>query len=185
MMARGSRFKALREPVTPEAPLLALRRDADTALEWKQPRWDQYLYRLESSRGLLALIQTVGVWKLQTTARTAAGTYRIDSQWSGGFRLYFADEDAPRIEYRPGWWWSGKLKLRDGEVLRMRYQSLSRYVIETQEGFVLANFCSAGHWFRSGAEVAPEDALWRRDDALELLVMGFAVQAITTRRAAQ
>jgi len=182
MLARRSRFKALRTPVPLEAPLLSLQRDRDASLQWRQPRWDQYLYRLESPRGALAVLQTVGFLSLATTLQTEAGTYRVESRWTGTSKLFFEDEPEARMEFRPDWWFGGRLELRSGEVLRLRPHGFRAHELETQEGFALATFAASREWFKSGSEITAHDALWRRDDAVELLGMGFAMIAMMRRR---
>lgn len=183
MYGQASRLRALKQPVTPESPLLALHRDGDVKLEWRQPRWDQYFYRLESVRGLLAVMQTVGFLKLATTIQTATGVYSLQSSWSGDLKLSFAGESEPRSHYRPDWWFGGRLTLRRGESLRWKALGLKAHQLETEDGFALATFAGSKEWFKSGSEVTVHDALWRRDDATELICMAFAVLVIATRRA--
>ena len=182
MFAGRARFKALRAPVICDTPMLSLARDGDAHLEWRQPRWDQYLYRLESSRGLLAVLQTVGFFQLATTLQTAEGTSRVKSRWTGDSELHFEDESEPRIKFRPDWWFGGRLELLSGEVLPIKRQGLRAHQLESGEGFELATFAGSREWFKSGSELTVSDAMWRRDDALELLGMGFAMVAMLHRR---
>lgn len=183
MLGQASRMRALKSRVAPTTELLPLERDRDTALEWRQPRWDQYLYRLESSRGLHALMQTVGFLKLRTTIETAAGCYRLETRWAGGFKLYFEAESEARCDYRPGWWFGGRIELRDGATLQLKSQGFTAHQLETEEGFPLVGLAGSREWFKCGSELTLHDAIWRRDDALELLIVGFAAVTLAARRA--
>lgn len=182
MFGQGSRLRALKEPIALDSPLLTLDRDGDSELEWRQPRWDQYLYRLESPRGLLAVMQTVGFLQLRTTIQSAAGAYHLEPRWNGGLKLFFEEEEEPRLDYHPSWWFGGRIESRGGETLQWKAEGLRRHGIETSEGFALAAFASGKEWFKSHSEVTLHDALWRRDDATELLILGFAILVITSRR---
>ncbi len=183
MLGQASRMRALESRVAPTSELLALERERDTSLEWRQPRWDQYLYRLESPRGLLALMQTVGFLKLETSIETAGGCYRLQTRWARGFKLHFEDETEARCDFRPGWWFGGQLVLRDGESLRLKSQGFTAHQLETEEGFPLVGFAGSREWFKCGSELTLHDALWRRGDALELMIVGFVAVALATRRA--
>ncbi len=182
MFAGRARFKALHAPVIFDTPMLSLTRDGDARLEWRQPRWDQHLYRLESPRGLLAVLQTVGFFPLVTTLQTVEGMSRVRSRWTGDSELCFEDEPEPRMKFRPDWWLGGRLELRSGEVLPIKRHGLRAHQLVSGEGFELATFAGSREWFKSGSELTVSDAMWRRDDALELLGMGFAMVAMMHRR---
>ncbi len=182
IFGHSSRLRSLRHAIIPPTTLPALHRDGDAPLHWRQPQWDQYAYRLESPRGLLALMQTVGFFKPTTTVHAAAGVYRLQPRWSGGFKLFLEGEPEPRIDYQPGWWFEGRLERRGGEVLGWKRAGFTRRQIETQDGFPLVTFADSREWFKSGSEITTHDALWRRDDAMELLIVGFAILVLTQRR---
>lgn len=183
MIRPGSRLRALKAPVLPDAPLQPLARDAVTALQWRQPRWDQDLYRLESSHGLHALMHSVGIFDSKTTFQSAAGSYRLESGWTGVLRLHHEGESQPRCTYRPGWWHGGKLVLQGGESLSWKSCGLASYQIETEDGFPLVGFSGSKEWFKGGSELTLHDATWRRDDVLELVMLGFAALCQASRRA--
>lgn len=185
MFGPTSRDRAPKQAVAPEKPSLVLRRDSDAPLEWRQPRWDKELYRLESPRGVLAVMQTVGFLNPATTVHTAAGVYRLLVRWNGGFKLFLGAEPEPRIDYLPGWWSDGRLERRGGEVLSWKMEGFSRHHVQTKDGFPLATFGNGKEWYKSGSVVTTHDALWRRADALELIIMGFAILVINKRHSSE
>lgn len=162
--------------------MLTLVRDRDAKLEWRQPRWHKDLFRLESSRGVLAVLQTVGFFQLDTMLQTAAGTYCVKSRWTGESSLYFQEEPDPRMRFKPDWWYGGRIELRSGEVLRLKQRGMRSHQLDSGDGFELVIFEGDREWHKSGSELSIRDALWRREDALELLGMGFAVIAMLHRR---